>query len=77
MIQIIKMMKSFFFASNNNLLIMKSNNNNYQFLLLIHDMYNFDNINKEELDNLNIYINKNYNKLELEKVMKVYGFIFV
>ena len=40
-------------------------------------MYNFDNINKEELDNLNIYINKNYNKLELEKVMKVYGFIFV
>lgn len=51
--------------------------NNYQSLLLIHNMYNFDNINKEELDNLNIHLNKNYNKLELENVMKVYGFIFV
>ena len=51
--------------------------NNYQSLLLIHNMYNFDNINKEELDNLNIHLNKNYNKMELKNVMKVYGFIFV
>ena len=51
--------------------------NNYQSLLVIHNMYNFDNINKDELDNLDISINNNYNTRQLEDLMKIYGFIFV
>ena len=50
---------------------------NYVSLMDIHNMYNFDNIDHEELDNLNISINSQYNKENLEEIMKNYGFIFV
>ena len=40
-------------------------------------MYNFDNIDHEELDSLDISINSQYNKENLEEIMKNYGFIFV
>ena len=49
----------------------------YDSLLHIHNMYNYDNIDCQELDSMNIILNKNYNKDELEIIMKNYGFIFV
>ena len=50
---------------------------NYASLMDIHHMYNFDNIDHEELDSLDISINSQYNKENLEEIMKNYGFIFV
>jgi len=50
---------------------------NFTSLLHIHNMYNYDNINCDELDSLDISMNINYNKDKLETVMKNYGFIFV
>tara|TARA_B110000003_G_scaffold259410_1_gene279382 strand:+ start:907 stop:1869 length:963 start_codon:yes stop_codon:yes gene_type:complete len=51
--------------------------NNYNSLLDIHNMYNFDNINHFELNTMDISLDNNYNKFELENIMKKYGFIFV
>ena len=50
---------------------------NHDSLIQIHNMYNYDNINHNELDSLDISLNKNYNKEDLANVMKNYGFIFV
>ena len=49
---------------------------NYASLMDIHNMYNFDHIDHQELDSLDISINHEYNKNNLEEIMKKYGFIF-
>jgi len=49
---------------------------NFESLEQIHSLYNMD-LKLPILDNLNVYMEKNYNKHELEEIMKEHGFIFV
>ena len=49
---------------------------NFESLEQIHSLYNMD-LKLPILDSLTVYMEKNYNKNELEEIMKEHGFIFV